>query len=120
MTEVIRDFKQLKVWQRSIELVEKIYQIVNYFPHNENFGLSSQLKRAAVSIPSNIAEGFNRTHKDYIRFLTIALGSLAELETQLIISYRVKLSKKEKVEFILNDLNQITKMISALISKLKG
>lgn len=82
--------KELKVWQESMDLVVWVYDIVGTFPQHEQFGLSSQIRRAAVSIPSNIAEGAGRqTRPEYIRFLYIALGSASELETQLEIAHRV-------------------------------
>jgi len=88
----IRNFKDLKIWQRGVELVKLIYVITNSFSVDEKYGLVSQMRRSAVSIPSNIAEGFMRRHnKEYKQFLYIALGSLAELETQIIISKEIKL-----------------------------
>ena len=81
------DYKDLNVWKDSIDLVENIYKLVNTFPKEEVYALTDQLKRASVSIPSNIAEGSNRnTTKEFIQFLYIALGSASEVETQLIIS----------------------------------
>ncbi|WP_139135180.1 four helix bundle protein [Roseivirga sp. 4D4] len=78
----MRDFKKLKIWQSGIQLVEQVYQVTNTFPNAEKFGLTSQMTRAAVSIPSNIAEGGARnSQKEYKRFLEIALGSAFELET---------------------------------------
>ena len=82
--------KDLEVYQLSLDLVEKIYEVTDRFPSSENFGLTSQLRRAAVSLPSNIAEGAGRgSTKDFIRFLNIASGSLAEIETQLVLSERI-------------------------------
>ncbi|PLX22308.1 MAG: diversity-generating retroelement protein bAvd family protein [Marinilabiliales bacterium] len=82
----MKDFKKLNVWQKGIDLVTSIYKISKNFPSEEKYGLSSQITRAAVSIPSNIAEGSSRfSEKDYFRFLEIALGSAFELETQLMI-----------------------------------
>jgi len=82
-----RSFKDLTVWQRSMELVKDVYKITKQFPRREEFALSSQLRRCAVSIPSNIAEGSKRgTHRDFLQFLRIAIGSSAELETQLLIA----------------------------------
>ncbi|HDL20205.1 MAG TPA: four helix bundle protein [Nitrospirae bacterium] len=83
----MQSFRDLKIWAMGIELVKEIYQLTKLFPHEELYGLTSQLRRAAVSVPSNIAEGHIRGHKaEFRQFLFIALGSLAELETQLIIS----------------------------------
>lgn len=83
----IKSFKDLKVWQKGIELVSEIYKITKGFPEEERYGLTSQLKRASISVPSNIAEGFRRNSvKGHKQFLNIALGSCAELETQIIIA----------------------------------
>jgi len=82
--------KDLEVYKHSLDLVEQIYQLTASFPSSENFGLTSQLRRASVSLPSNIAEGSSRgSTKDFIRFLNMASGSLAEIETQLIIAERI-------------------------------
>ena len=82
-----RSFKDLVVWQRSMELVREVYRIARAFPKHEDFALGSQMRRCAVSIPSNISEGSKRgTHKDFAQFLRIAAGSSAELETQLLIA----------------------------------
>jgi four helix bundle protein len=87
MEDKIRSFKDLKVWQKGIELVKEVYKIVRNFPREERYGLSSQMTRAAISIPSNIAEGFKRRYaKEHKQFLSIALGSCAELETHLVIA----------------------------------
>ena len=86
----VKSHKDLKVWQESMDLVIQIYKLVENFPKHEIYGLSSQIRRAAVSIPSNIAEGAGRSgEKEFIRFLYIALGSLSEVETQLEISQRL-------------------------------
>jgi len=109
--------KDLDVWKLGIDLVEKIYQISSKFPSKEKFGLSSQIQRSAVSIPSNIAEGAARnSKKDYIRFLYISLGSLSELETQLIIAERIKYL--DSLE-ILEDIKIIRKKLINLIKYLK-
>jgi four helix bundle protein len=85
----IKTHKDLEVWQKAIDLVEKTYCITKTFPHDELYGLTSQIRRAAVSIPSNIAEGAARqTNKEYIQYLYVALGSLSELETQFIVAKR--------------------------------
>lgn len=86
----IQTYKDLFVWQKSVNLVEQIYQATQNLPKSEQFGLTSQMRRAAVSVPSNIAEGYRRRSLgDYIRFLSIADGSSGELETQLIIAQRI-------------------------------
>ena len=105
--------KDLEAWKKSIDLVTKVYSLVNNFPEDEKFGLISQIKRAAVSVPSNIAEGAARfSNKEMLRFLDISLGSLAELETQFIIA--------ERLNFFQNiDLYEDIKEVAAIISGLK-
>ena len=108
--------KNLIVWQKSIDLVEKIYNYTDGYPKGELYGLTSQMRRASVSIPSNIAEGHGRySNKELIRFLFISLGSASELETQLIISKEIRFLNEE----VYNELNQlvveIIKMLSSLI-----
>ena len=115
----IKSYKDLNIWKRSIRLVEDIYKISQNFPKEEIYGLTSQLKRAAVSIPSNIAEGFTRLHnKEYRQFLYISLGSCAELNTQIIISSRLSYLSSEKANGILKEIEEISKMIMGLIKKL--
>ena len=115
----IKNFKDLNIWKRSIELVKNIYEISNSFPKEELFVLTSQLRRTAISIPSNIAEGFSRFHnKEYRQFLYIALGSCAELETQMIIANNLKYLDEDKFGDIINELEAICKMIHNLIKKI--
>jgi four helix bundle protein len=117
---MIKSFKDLKIWQRSMDLCENIYNLLESFPSPEKYGLVSQISRTAVSIPSNIAEGHERSgSKDFLRFLSIALGSLAELETQLLIAKRLKFLKEEN-ESLFNEIYEIGKMINALNNKLKN
>lgn len=112
--------KDLIVWQKSIVLVKAIYVNTQSFPKEELFGLVSQIRRAVVSIPSNIAEGYGRgSKKECERFLYIALGSAAELETQLIISKELNYISSEKYEISDSLLNEIIKMLSSLINSLK-
>jgi four helix bundle protein len=85
------EHKELEAWQKAMQFAENIYKTTEGFPEHERYGLVSQIRRAVVSIPSNIAEGSSRnSKKEYIRFINIALGSLSELETQLILSHRLK------------------------------
>ncbi len=115
----IKSYKDLNIWKRSIGLVEEIYKITQNFPKEEMYGLTSQLRRSAVSIPSNIAEGFTRFHnKEYRQFLYISLGSCAELNTQIIISSHLSYLSSEKAERILNEIDEISKMIMGLIKKI--
>jgi len=106
----------LIIWQKGIELVKTIYQITHSFPSFESYGIVSQMRRSAVSIPSNIAEGFMRRHnKEYKHFLYISLGSLAELETQVILSEQLDFLKSAKSSSIKSDIHELDKMITALI-----
>ena len=115
----IKSYKDLNIWKRSIRLVEEIYIITKKFPKEEIYGLTSQLRRSAVSIPSNIAEGFTRFHnKEYRRFLYFSLGSCAELNTQIIISSHLSYLNSEKADRILIEIDEISKMIMGLIKKL--
>ena len=101
--------KELDVWKRSMDLVEFIYRVSNSFPEVEKFGLTSQIRRAAVSIPSNIAEGAGRKgDKEFIQFLHIALGSLSELDTQYMIAVRLNyIVKNEELELLINDVKKL-------------
>ncbi len=115
----IRNYKELNVWQKGIEITDKIYAVTKNFPSEETYGLTSQLRRAAVSIPSNIAEGFVRQHtKEYVQFLHVALGSCAELETQLIIAGRRSYLPKGQLEVLLENVDHETRMLVSLIRKL--
>ena len=95
----VRDFRELKIWQRSMKLVGQIYEITKKFPGDERFGLMLQIRRSSISVPSNIAEGFaRRGNKEYRRFLYISLGSCAELITQLVISSNLKYIRKDEMD----------------------
>lgn len=110
---MINSYKQLVVWQKSIELVIEIYHLTKLFPKEELYGLISQMRRAAVSIPSNIAEGFARKHRqEYLQFIRIAFGSGAELETQIIIAQRLQFASKEKFLRAEQLLTEIMKMLN--------
>ncbi len=116
----MHNFKELKVWQRSRELVKEAYLLISNFPSDEKFGLSSQLKRAAVSIPSNIAEGAGRnTGQDFSRFLNISLGSAYELETQMMLAFDLNMITEEQLEKIINNISEVQKMIHGLIKSLQ-
>jgi four helix bundle protein len=117
---MIKPHKKLNVWQLAMVIVEDVYNLTDTFPANERFGLTSQLRRCAVSVPSNIAEGAARnTTKEFINFLHIAQGSLSELDTQLEISFRLKLINQEILFSLDSKLLQVDQMISGLISSLK-
>ncbi len=116
----MRNFKQLLIWQKGFQIAIKSIKAVSAFPKEEKYGVSSQITRAAVSIPSNIAEGSSRgCMKDYNRFLEISLGSTFELETQLLIAEAVNFGDKEKRDDLLKDIDEEQKMIMSFMSKLK-
>ena len=116
----MRNFKQLLIWQKGFQIAIKSYRVVSSFPKEEKYAISSQITRAAVSIPSNIAEGSSRTSmKDYNRFLEISLGSTFELETQLLIAEAVNFGEKEKRDDLLKEIDEEQKMIMSFMRKLK-
>ena len=116
---MIKDHKDLVVWKKAMDLAVQIYSLVKEFPKNEMYGLSDQMHRAAVSIPSNIAEGYQRgSDRELAHFLRIALGSSAELETQLILCKRLAVGQAESVDSALNMNTEIGKMLNAFIKKL--
>ena len=115
----MRNFKELKVWQKGFEIAINCFKITSVFPTQEKFGLTSQINRAAVSIPSNIAEGSSRnSDKDYNRFIEISLGSCFEAETQLLISKSLGLGEPELIEKTLILLADEEKMLTAFSSTL--
>ena len=115
----MKNFKELKVWQKSVELVTSIYQTTKVFPKEEQFGIINQIRRCAVSVPSNIAEGFGRnSDNDFKRFLSISKGSLYEFETQLEISYRLNYIGLSDFETLNSLAIEIDKMINGLIKSL--
>lgn len=117
----LKSYKGLTVWQRSIQLVKEVFLLTNNFPRSEIYGIISQIRRAAVSISSNIAEGYGRgSRKEYNHFLTIAYGSALELETQLIIAKELNFAKAEdflKAEML---LDEVLRMLNVMIKKLKN
>jgi len=111
----IESYRDLIVWKKSIVLIKQIYFITQTFPANEKFGLVSQMRRACVSIPSNIAEGHaRRTTADYVRFISMSEGSLAELDTQLIVSIELSFCTKDQTKEIFLLMSEIRKMLNAL------
>jgi four helix bundle protein len=111
----------LIVWQRSLAFVTHIYRITAQFPPEERFGLVSQMRRAAVSIPSNIAEGAARnTHKEFMNFLYIAQGSASELETQMLISRELEFVQPVDADGLLSELDEISKMLIGLQKSLQS
>ena len=118
---VIQSYRDLIVWQKSMQLVVAVYALTENFPRSEVYGLTSQMRRSAVSIPSNIAEGRRRsTKKDFRQFINIAFGSGAELETQLEISKQLPFGKGLNYSLADNLLAEVMKMLNALSNKLQA
>ncbi len=116
----MHNFRDLKVWQRSIDFVVKLYEMMDTFPKEEKYGLISQMRRSAVSIPSNIAEGTGRgSNTEFARFLEFSLGSLNELLTQIEIANRVGYFKQEDYEYLVSELSQISNMLFGLYKTLQ-
>jgi len=117
----VESFKDLIVWQKGIELVNDIYKVTKHFPKEELYCITSQIRRAAISIPSNIAEGWGRgTTKNYIQFLEISRGSLYELNTLIIISNNLTHLSKDDSSEIENKIFEIGRMLNSLITKLES
>ena len=115
----IQSFKDLEIWKRGIDLTEAVYEITQSFPKEETYGLVNQMRRAAVSIPSNIAEGFGRFHnKEYKQYLHVSLGSCVELITQFVITERLKYINKNTSNKLSTEADEISKMVMSLIKKL--
>lgn len=116
----IKSYKQLIVWQKSILLVQEVYLLTDNFPKTEIYGIISQIRRAAVSIPSNIAEGYGRkSSKEYLQSCSISYGSACELETQIIISKKLKLTSLDKFTKVDLYLEEVLKMLNSMIGKMK-
>jgi four helix bundle protein len=114
----INSYRDLIVWQKSILLTKEIYSVCSFFPEDERYGIVSQMKRAALSIPSNIAEGYGRnTKKDFQRFLSIALGSAYELQTQLFIAQALGFLNNEKH---FNDPHSLSEEVIKMLSRLRS
>jgi len=117
----MQDYKQLKVWQRSHQVVLKVYRLTAGFPSNEKYGLISQIQRCAVSIPSNIAEGSARnSDADFARFLHIAMGSAAELDYQLLLSHDLGFLESASYQEVSEELTIIRKMLNSFTQRLKN
>jgi len=117
----VRNFKELKVWQKGFQIAINSFKITETFPNHEKFGLASQINRSGVSIPSNIAEGSSRTSdRDYNRFIEISLGSSFELETQLLIAKKLNYGNQELVDTTLEWLTEVEKMLTAFSNSLSG
>ena len=117
----LKTYKNFIVWQKAMDLTVEIYRLVKFLPREETYSLSDQMRRAVISIPSNIAEGQGRNStREFINFLAIARGSQTELETQLQICIRLKYFSEEQAEVALNLCDEIHKMLNSLIVKLKS
>ena len=115
-----KSFKSLNVWEKAMDLTDEVYKLVRLFPREETYSLGDQLRRAAVSIPSNIAEGYKRnSDKEYIQFLSVANGSCAETETQILIAIRQNMITEEEAEKAIELLDEIPRMLNSLINKIK-
>jgi four helix bundle protein len=115
----VKNYKELIAWQKSMDLVEKIYTVSRTFPRDELYALTSQIRRAAVSIPSNIAEGQGRrTTADFLRHLSIAYGSLREVETQTLIAARLRYLAQGQCKDVLNVAGEVGRLLNGLMSSL--
>ena len=118
---MLKNYKELQVWQKGYQLCLQIYKITKKFPKEEQYGLISQIRRAAVSVPSNIAEGYGRkTTPDYLRSLYIAYGSNCELETQIMLSRDLNYIFSNDSEKLLNEIREVERMLKALIKSLEN
>ncbi|MDP2897976.1 MAG: four helix bundle protein [bacterium] len=116
----LKTYRDLQVWQKAMDLVEAVYTMTGGFPAREKFGLTSQIQRAAVSIPGNIAEGYGRIHRgDYLHHLSIAKGSLTEVETYLTLAVRLKFVSRERALEVWSLTEQVGKMLTKLIASLR-
>lgn len=116
---MLNTYRELIVWQKSFELARPIYEVTGNFPKSEIYGITSQMRRASISIPSNIAEGFARKHKkEFSQFVSVAFGFGAELETQLLLSKELRFITEGKFNELNDLLREIMKMLNALRSKL--
>ena len=118
---MLRSYRDLLVWQKAVELALLVYRFSEGFPKREIYGLTSQVRRAAISVPSNIAEGYGRgSRREYIQFLSIAQGSLKEMETQTIIAQRLAYATPSQAERVLTEAEVVGKMLGSLIRSLKA
>jgi len=117
---MLKNYKELNVWQKSYQFCLEIYRVTQKFPKEERYGITSQIRRAAVSVPSNIAEGYGRkTTKEYIQFLYIAYGSNCELETQILLSGDLGYIETDKLEILRDGVEEVERMLKALIKSLE-
>ncbi len=120
-TSEIRSHRDLIVWQRAIDLVTAVYRVSQSFPASEQYGLTSQVRRAAVSVPSNIAEGYGRgTSQDYLRFLRMARGSLFEIDTQLLIAMNLGILSESRYEELDAHMTEVGRVLAGLIKSIEA
>jgi len=118
---MLKNYKELKVWQKAYQLCLEVYKITKGFPREERYGLTSQIRRAAVSVPSNIAEGYGRkTTPEYIRSLYIAYGSNCELDTQISLSGDLGYMRAQEKEMLQRSIGEVERMLKALIKSLEN
>ncbi len=116
----LKSYKELTVWQKSVALAKLVYLLTENFPKSELYGITSQMRRAAISVPSNIAEGYGRkSTKEYGQFFSVAYGSALELETQVIISKDLKLTEIDNFIKVEQLLGEVLKMLNSMISKMR-
>lgn len=116
----VRNYQELVVWQRAMDLVEDVYRLSKQFPREELYALTSQVHRAVVSVPSNIAEGQGRrTTSDFLRHLSIAYGSLREVETQMMIAQRLKYITQVQLDAVINRAGEVGRLLNGLMSALE-
>lgn len=117
----MKSYRELDVWKKAMDMVVAVYGLTDEFPAQERYGLASQMQRAAVSIPANIAEGYGRLHRgDYVHHLSIAQGSLAELETHLTIAVRLEFIPRDEAAGVWTMAQEVGKMLSGMIRALQG
>src|SRR5262245_298514 len=118
---MLQSYRELLVWQKAMELALLVYRLTEGFPRREVYGLAAQIRRSGVSVPSNIAEGYGRgSRKEYLQFLSIAQGSLKELETQIILSERLSYATPAQASRLLSETEAIGKMLGSLIRSLRA
>lgn len=116
----ITSYRDLRVWQAGMDLAEQCYELTKGFPKDEQFGMTSQIRRAAASVPANIAEGYGRESRgDYLKFLRVAQGSLKELETHLLLAERCRITTNQQTQPILTKCESLGKMLHTLIRRLQ-
>jgi len=116
----IENYKDLIAWQKAMKLVVSIYRLTGAFPQNERYGLTSQLRRAAVSVPSNIAEGYGRgSRPDYVRFLNMARGSANEIEAQLLIAVQLAFVDEDRVDKTTQKVLEVQRILKGLVNGLR-